>query len=271
VFAFERPRAQSGANPAGRIIKGCGAMRKMVIAALLGFNGGFVDTAGFLGLDGLFTAHVTGNFVTLAAALVLGSHGVIGKMLALPEFVAVIALARIADRGLSNLKQPALRILLVAKVAFLLVFFLLAIFAGPFPDSDSSWALFTGFSGIAAMALQNTIQRVYLPDIAATTFMTRNTIQVVIDGVDLLEGTAPKDNALVRERFAQTARTLSVFALGCGTAALLYHWVGLWCLGISVVVGAAAAMGADREGNSEALRNPVADAIGGPSRFFSQS
>jgi uncharacterized membrane protein YoaK (UPF0700 family) len=35
------------------------------IAALLSFNGGFVDTASFLGLAGLFTAHVTGNFVTL--------------------------------------------------------------------------------------------------------------------------------------------------------------------------------------------------------------
>jgi len=48
---------------------------------------GFVDTAGFLGLAGLFTAHVTGNFVTLGAALVLGSHGIIGKNPALPEFI----------------------------------------------------------------------------------------------------------------------------------------------------------------------------------------
>jgi uncharacterized membrane protein YoaK (UPF0700 family) len=44
------------------------------VAALLSFNGGFVDTVGFLGLSGLFVAHVTGNFVTLGAALVLGSH-----------------------------------------------------------------------------------------------------------------------------------------------------------------------------------------------------
>ena len=34
------------------------------VAALLAFNGGFVDAAGFLGLQGLFVAHVTGNFVT---------------------------------------------------------------------------------------------------------------------------------------------------------------------------------------------------------------
>jgi uncharacterized membrane protein YoaK (UPF0700 family) len=54
-------------------------MRKLGIPALLSLNGGFVDTVGFRGLQGLFIAHVTGNFVTLAATLVSGTHGVIAK------------------------------------------------------------------------------------------------------------------------------------------------------------------------------------------------
>ena len=58
---------------------------RFTVAALLSFNGGFVDTVGFLGLSGLFVAHVTGNFVTLGAALVLGSHGILNKVLALPN------------------------------------------------------------------------------------------------------------------------------------------------------------------------------------------
>ena len=45
---------------------------KPSLPVLLSVNGGFVDTAGFLGLQGLFTAHVTGNFVTLAATLLFG-------------------------------------------------------------------------------------------------------------------------------------------------------------------------------------------------------
>jgi uncharacterized membrane protein YoaK (UPF0700 family) len=52
-----------------------------------------VDTVGFLGLQGLFTAHVTGNFVTLAAGFVYGPHGTIGKILALPEFIGAVAMA----------------------------------------------------------------------------------------------------------------------------------------------------------------------------------
>jgi hypothetical protein len=83
-------------------------MRKL-LPGLLSFNGGFVDTAGFLGLQGLFTAHVTGNFVTLGAALVFGTHGVIGKLLALPEFVLVVVLARVIGLALRRRGLDATR------------------------------------------------------------------------------------------------------------------------------------------------------------------
>jgi uncharacterized membrane protein YoaK (UPF0700 family) len=36
---------------------------KIATPDLLTLNGGYVDTAGYLALQGLFTAHVTGNFV----------------------------------------------------------------------------------------------------------------------------------------------------------------------------------------------------------------
>src|SRR5580704_4091870 len=125
-------------------------MRWLGVAALLSFNGGFLDTAGFLGLQGLFTAHVTGNFVTLGAALVFGTHGVIGKVLALPEFIVVMALARVVGTALTARQMPTLRILLVAKLLFLIAFFVLGVAFGPFSDSDAPAALVTGFAGIAA-------------------------------------------------------------------------------------------------------------------------
>jgi uncharacterized membrane protein YoaK (UPF0700 family) len=217
-------------------------VKKFWVPGLLSFNGGFVDTAGFLGLQGLFTAHVTGNFVTLGAALVFGTHGVIAKLLALPEFIAVVALARLFGAALRSKGMDALRLLLVGKVLFLLAFFVLGVTLGPFPDSDSAAALLTGFAGIAGMAIQNAVQRVHFAHIPPTTLMTGNTTQAALDAVDLLRGAPLPDAAAVRGRFARTVRGIVWFAAGCAVAAALYYWVGFWCLAVPVAVGAATAI-----------------------------
>ena len=222
-------------------------MRWFGVAALLSFNGGFVDTAGFLGLQGLFTAHVTGNFVTLGATLVMGSHGVVAKLLALPEFILIVALARIAGTALRRAELPALPTLLVVKVCFLLAFFVLAVAFGPFADSDAPAALLTGFAGIAAMAIQNAVQRVHFASIPPTTLMTGNTTQVVLDAVDLTRGAPLPDTPAVRLRFTRTLRGIVWFAAGCAVAALLYDWFGLWCLVVPVAVGATTAILRDED------------------------
>ncbi len=217
-------------------------MRKPVVAALLSFNGGFVDTAGFLGLQGLFTAHVTGNFVTLGAALVFGTHGVIAKLLALPEFIVVVALASLVGGALTARGLPALRLLLAAKVLLLIAFFALAVCLGPFPNSDAPAGLLTGFAGVAAMAIQNAVQRVHLASLAPTTIMTGNTTQAVLDAVDLIRGVKPDQVAALRARFGRMLGSILYFAAGCGVAAALYLWIGFWCLAVPVGVGAASAL-----------------------------
>jgi uncharacterized membrane protein YoaK (UPF0700 family) len=216
--------------------------KSSTISALLSFNGGFVDTAGFLGLQGLFTAHVTGNFVTLAATLLSGTHGVVGKLLALPEFVVVIAAAHLFGAALQARGLPARRVLLVAKVVCLLAFFVLAVAFGPFPDSDTPAALWAAFAGIAGMAIQNAVQRVHFSNLPPTTLMTGNTTQAVMDGVDLLRGTPGADAGAVRARFNRILWSICCFALGCGLAAGLYYLAGFWCLALPVAVGAATAI-----------------------------
>jgi uncharacterized membrane protein YoaK (UPF0700 family) len=216
-------------------------MRANAVAALLSFNGGFVDTAGFLGFQGLFTAHVTGNFVTLAATLVMGTHGVEAKLLALPEFVLVVALARVAGSRLRARQLPALTILLVVKVCFLLAFFVLAVALGPFPDSDAPAALLAAFAGIAGMAVQNALQRVHFSNLPPTTLMTGNTTQAVLDMVDLVSGSA-NDAGAVRGRVVRTLYSIAWFGCGCGVAAALYYWTGLWCLAVPVAVAGATAI-----------------------------
>ena len=90
------------------------------VPALLSFNGGYVDSAGFLAIHGLFSAHVTGNFVTIGAALVFGTSGVLTKLLALPVFCAVVFLTRLASFQLSRRGWPGLEPLVALKVLLLI-------------------------------------------------------------------------------------------------------------------------------------------------------
>lgn len=216
-------------------------MRIPVLAGLLSFNAGFVDTTGFVGLQGLFVAHVTGNFVTLAAALISGTHGVLAKLLVLPAFLVMVALAHVAGNLLRRWNLPALRPLLAAKAVLLLAFFGLAVRLGPFPDSDAPAALLTGFAGVAAMAVQNAVQRVHLGAAPPTTLMTGNVTQLVLDAVDLARQ-APPDRALaVRVRARHILTGVLCFAAGCGVAAGLFAWVGFWGLAVPVAVAAVTA------------------------------
>jgi uncharacterized membrane protein YoaK (UPF0700 family) len=211
------------------------------IAALLSFNGGFIDTAGFLGLHGLFSAHVTGNFVTLGAALVFGTHGIIGKLLALPEFILVIALARLAGTALRACQAPVLRVMLAATATLLLAFFLLTVCNGPFPDPDRPIALITGFCAVAAMAVQNGLQRVHLAHLPTTTIMTGNATQFSIDLVDVLLGPRAARTPATRLRFARLATAMVTFIAGCAASAFLYWLWGFWSLALPAIVAAVAA------------------------------
>lgn len=213
-----------------------------IVAGLLSFNAGYVDAAGFLGLQGLFTSHVTGNFVTLGAALVLGHQGILNKILALPEFVAVVALARLAGFAMRKRQWPVLRIFLIAETVLLAGFCALAVIYGPFPNADVPIALAAGFAGVAAMALQNAVQRVHFASLPPTTIMTGNTTQATIDAVDLLTGVAPDSRPAARKRFGQLAAGIVLFAAGCAVSALLFYLYGFWCLALAVAVGAIASV-----------------------------
>lgn len=63
-----------------------------LLPAVLSTTAGAVDVIGFLALGGLFTAHITGNLVVLAAHYVTGAFSQIGPLLAVPVFIAVLGL-----------------------------------------------------------------------------------------------------------------------------------------------------------------------------------
>jgi uncharacterized membrane protein YoaK (UPF0700 family) len=206
---------------------------------MLSANGGYVDTAGFLALHGLFTTHVTGNFVTLGAALVLGTSGAVAKLLALPMFCIVVIATRLLSSVLAarNLGEgvAVLRALVGIKVALLSLGAGLAIGLGPFASGDGWAALLTGMTLVAAMAIQNAIHRIHMGAAPPTTIMTGNTTQIMIDLADLMRG-VPAD-ARTRERLSRMSASVAAFAAGCAAAALIYAKQDVWCFLLPPIVG----------------------------------
>lgn len=214
---------------------------KISIPDTLTFNGGYVDTAGFLALQGLFTAHVTGNFVTLGASLAQGSFGVVNKLLALPVFCTVVLLVRLVIVRSVRAEATTLDALIGAKVLLLAVAAALAAWLGPFQNADSLWGIVTGMTLVAGMAVQNAIHRVFFPKSPPTTLMTGSTTQIMIDIGDLLCGAlAPDVRSATWERSARLARSVCIFALGCGASALVYARLGTAVFIAPPLVGALA-------------------------------
>src|SRR5246127_4806758 len=190
---------------------------KATIPLLLSLNSGYVDTAGYLALKGLFTAHVTGNFVTLGASLVLGTSGALAKLLALPVFCMVVIAARLFGTFLTSRHAPVFEGLVGLKTLLLIAGAVLALRFGPFHDGDSWQAIATGMVLVAAMAIQNAVHRVHLSSAPPSTLMTGTTRQVMLDIADVIY---PRDGAQVQTaRLAQMATNVVVFAIGCAAAA----------------------------------------------------
>ncbi len=204
---------------------------------LLSLNAGYVDTAGYLALQGLFTAHVTGNFVTLGASLVFGTEGALAKLLALPTFCLVIIVTRWASYGFPSRGLPILRTLLTLKVALLAAAAVLAVRFGPFSSSDSLPALATGLTLVSAMAIQNGVQRTHLGGFPPTTLMTGTTTQIMIDAADLMRNLPTDQKNAARDRLARMTANVIAFASGCAAAALLFARVSTYCFLIPPLLG----------------------------------
>jgi uncharacterized membrane protein YoaK (UPF0700 family) len=208
----------------------------MALPRVLSINAGFMDTAAFLALKGLFTAHVTGNFVTLGAALVTGTSGALAKLLALPVFCIVVIGVRLVSYVLRARSQPVARTLFAAQLALTVLGALLATYFGPFTNSDGYAALATGMTLVAAMAIQNAAHRIHFASAPPSTIMTGTTTQIMMDLGDVIHGLARDKAPATRQRLKQMSVTVLVFAIGCALGAVLYALFGVLCFWIPPIL-----------------------------------
>ena len=146
------------------------------LGCILAAVSGFVDTAGFVGLDGLFTAHVTGNLV-IAGARIATHHaeetalaeGTLVRLVALPVFALTVAATCLLARRLRHRGRALLPALLFLEAALLSAFAAAAYCLHGRGNSnlrDAHALLISGSLGVAAMSVQNVLMREALPRLA---------------------------------------------------------------------------------------------------------
>ncbi len=204
----------------------------ILYGAALSLIAGFVDTVGFVALFGLFTSHVTGNFVLIGSEMIAPSHGVLLKLLVFPTFIAAVAFAKVMVDAYGAGSGSPLRLLLVLQAAFLLIFMFAGAAGAPIREADAPAALAAGLAGAFAMGMQNAVHRLLLPALAPTTVMTGNVTQFVIDVVDLARTGAPD----ARERLARMGPAILAFGAGAIGGALCYQLMSFWALAIPAAV-----------------------------------
>jgi uncharacterized membrane protein YoaK (UPF0700 family) len=87
-----------------------------VLPFVLSLIAGSTDIIGFLGLNGLFTSHITGNLVVLAAHVVAGDPTIFSYVLSVPVFMIMLLLTRLLAGGLEQAGISTLRSLLLLQL-----------------------------------------------------------------------------------------------------------------------------------------------------------
>jgi uncharacterized membrane protein YoaK (UPF0700 family) len=199
---------------------------------VLSLIAGSTDIIGFLGLNGLFTAHITGNLVVLAAHIVAGDPTIFSYVLSVPVFMLMLFLTRLLARSLEQIGVSTLRPLLLLQLFFLVALLSVCVAAGPWRDANAILAVTAGMFGVAAMAVQNALVQISLTNTPTTAVMTTNVAHFMLDLGEALVG---RDHAKVAKARARAMRTFLVivgFTIGCVLGAALEAAAGLWSLAL---------------------------------------
>jgi uncharacterized membrane protein YoaK (UPF0700 family) len=201
---------------------------------VLSVTAGATDIIGFLGLNGLFTAHVTGNLVLLAAHVVAGGKAAVASMLSVPVFMVTLCLTALLAGGLESIGRASLRPLLLLQLLLLGGFLALGVAAGASIAHEATTAILAGMSGVAAMAVQNALVQISLKGAPSTAVMTSNVTRFAVDVGRVLLGGDATAVGDARRRALRVLPVIVGFAAGCGLGAACEASFGLRALALPV-------------------------------------
>jgi uncharacterized membrane protein YoaK (UPF0700 family) len=199
---------------------------------------GMVDVISFVSLK-LFTAHVTGNLVVIAALLMRGGPPNLAQILAVPVFIlAVCGVWLIAQR--LNKRGPALaRPLLLVQFLLLACVLIVSVVFHPAADPHGAIAVFAAMIAVSAMACQFALLRVAVHGAPSTAVMTGNLTKTTLSLLDTLSGSAPVIEG-ARMQLKKTVQLVIGFFGGCLAGAAAFSWLGEWAWSFPVVLAGVA-------------------------------
>jgi len=197
-----------------------------------------VDVIGFLSL-GLFTAHVTGNLVVIAALVVRGGPLQMAQILALPVFIAAITAAWLIARAFQRQGRSLVRPLLLIQFLLLASVLILAVTTDSATDPHGLMAGVTAMIAVSAMACQLSAVRLAVTGAPSTIVMTTNLTNSVLALLDTVFRTQPLTEG-ANEQLKRTVNVIVGFFVGCIAGAAAVCLLGAWAWSLPVVLAAAA-------------------------------
>jgi uncharacterized membrane protein YoaK (UPF0700 family) len=195
---------------------------------VLSLIAGSTDTIGFLSLNGLFTAHITGNLVVLSAHIINGDPAILSYVLAVPVFALVLLLTRLFASGLERAGTATLPALLLLELLLLLGFLICCVNCAHRLDANSGIAITAGMFGVSAMAVQTALVQISLTKAPSTAVMTTNIAYFMLALGDLLTARDDAGVASARKRAIHVLSVILGFAIGCALGAAGQSAYGAW-------------------------------------------
>lgn len=201
------------------------------IAPLLSVIAGMVDLTGFFTLGNIFTAHVTGNLVVVAAFAVRGGPVNLAQIIAIPVFMLALAAVWLVARASGRRGADLARLLLVVQFLLLAAVLIFSVITKPSPSPHGLTAGIAAMIAVSAMATQYALFRLAMPRAVSTSVMTGNLTNSVLS---LMDAASPGHELMPvdTKRLKRSVYLLVGFLVGCVVAAasisVLEDWAWLF-------------------------------------------
>ena len=232
------------------------------VILVFAFIGGFVDSAGYIQLYGLFTSSITGNLVVASTSIFKSNGGVFSRLFVTLFFATgafVSSFSALHMRDIFKLDKWHIGITLVAsEIVSLVVTVIVAeiIQSTPrnFPSIDSWQSILVGSLMASSMGIQSVAVIEMIKNSHSTTVMTANIVKTSMAAANALhlhflaKGKAMGDNGALTEsqvhskvieakfKFLEIITVIIVFMLGAAAGAVITMSINLISLIVPIVL-----------------------------------